>query len=92
MKTLIIAGTFKHVPYEKIEEGLTSYGSNVHYDVALFGQSPEQPLMECIGFIDQELRGFDHLQDVARARYCKWFNTDLFDIVSMETLKQAKVH
>jgi primosomal protein N'' len=82
MKTLIIAGTYYQTT--KRVENTSTFA--VHYKVALFGQTKEQPLMQYVGEINQELTGFDQLQEVARAKYAKWFNTDLFNIVSMEVL------
>lgn len=85
MKTLIITGTYKQVPYTKIENGITTHGSNVQYTVDLFGQTPDQPLTIYITGLSH-LGDFDSLQKVCRERYCKYFNTDLFNIVSMESL------
>ena len=85
-KTLIIAGTYKQI------EVPTEFGTRyeMFYSVGLFGQTPDRPTVECIGFIDQQLKGFDDLQDVCRERFCQYFNTDLNNIVSMETLHEAK--
>lgn len=85
MKTLIIAGIYKNIQ-KPTDNGIT-YA--VHYNVTLFGQTKDKPLMVYVGTINQELRGFDHLQEVARAMYCKYFNTDLFNIISMEVLNSA---
>lgn len=86
MKTLIIAGTHKTNAYTI--DNTTTY--KVEYNVTLFGQTKERPLMECIGFINEELTGFDDLQRVARAKYCQYFDTDLNNIISMEVLN-AKI-
>lgn len=84
MKTIIIAGTYKHI--EKHVDNTTSY--SVHYDVSLYGQSPQSPLMVCFGFINEEMRCFEHLQNVARAKYAQWFKVSLSDIISMEVLNE----
>jgi hypothetical protein len=87
MKTLIIAGTYKRVNAQPTELGGVSF--NVHYNVSLFAQSPEQPLIHCIGFIEGELSGYDELQAVARRKYCDWYGVDEFNIVSMDVLNPA---
>lgn len=82
MKTLIIAGTAKPVYHTKGNETRM----HVDYNVMLFGQSQAHPLCVCFGVINYELQSFDKLQEVARAKYCKYFETDLFNIISMENL------
>ena len=85
MKTLIIAGTYKQVPYTKTENGITTHGSNVQYTVELFGQTPDKPLMVYITSVSH-LGQFESLQRVCREKYCKYFDTDLNNIISMESL------
>lgn len=85
MKTLIIAGSYKIVPYTKEENGITVHGSNVQYVVDLFGQTPDQPLMVYISGL-KHLGQFESLQRACREKYCKYFNTDLNNIISMESL------
>jgi hypothetical protein len=58
----------------------------VYYNVHLYGQTEKMPEVRCFAFIEENLRGFDHLQEVARAKFAKWFETDLFNIISMENI------
>lgn len=82
MKTLIIAGTAQ--PIATHYNNITTH--SVYYKVMLYGQSEKHPLVQWFAAIDAELRSYDHLQDVAREKYAKYFNTDLFNIVSMDNL------
>lgn len=76
MKTLIISGTYTHTgPNEKIL-----------YRVTLYGQSPEQPLVIYLTTFERWLNGYDELQRVCRAEYCKRFDTDLYNIISLDNL------
>lgn len=86
MKSLIIAGTYKQIAI-KTQNGT---GYHIHYNVYLFGQTSDRPTVECIGFLDRETRGFDELQELARERFCKYFDCDAFNIISMEVLNEAK--
>jgi len=74
MKTLIIAGTAKIIC------------GRVQYNVALYGQSASMPLVQYITSLNFEASGYNELQDVARAKYAKYFNTDLFNIISLENI------
>ena len=78
MKTLIISGTAKNV------------NNKVLYNVTLFGQSKENPLCVYITSINEELSGFNQLQDVCRNKYASYFNTDLFNIISLENITILK--
>lgn len=77
MKTLIISGT---VSKSKISDNMLTY------DLCLFGQTKEMPLMQVIKYEAMECSGYNDMQEKARAAYAKYFNTDLFNIISLENI------
>lgn len=74
MKTLIIAGAYQNL------------AKNVNYDVVLMGQSPENPLVQVITYLNIDCNGYNDLQDICRNKYADYFKTDLFNIISIEHL------
>lgn len=78
MKTLIISGTAKN------------QNNKVLYNVTLFGQSDNNPTCIYITSFNEELRSFNDLQDVCRNKYASYFNTDLFNIISLENITILK--
>lgn len=76
MKTLIITGTY------------TAAGPNdkILYRVTLYGQSEAHPLVIYLTTFERWLNGYDELQRVCRQEYCTRFETDLFNIISLENL------
>ena len=82
MKTLIITGTARQVRTET--ETTISY--QVEYNVTIYGQSPASPEVQLITWFKQTLTGYNELQEVCRAKYAKYFQTDLFNIISMENI------
>ena len=75
MKTLIISGT---VSKSKVSDNMLTY------DLCLFGQTKESPLAQVIKYEVMECTGYYEMQDKARAAFAKYFNTDLFNIISLE--------
>ncbi len=84
MKTLIITGTARTI--QQPPDKIGAIGYKVEYNVMLFGQSQERPLIDCITYFKETLRGYDQLQEVCREKYAKYFQTDLFNIISMECI------
>lgn len=84
-KTLIISGTYQH----NTQPVILGVRHTVIYNVTIYGQSPESPEVQFITAFKMELNGYDELQEIARAYYAKYFNTDLFNIVSMDNLNKA---
>lgn len=82
MKTLIITGTAKTVRTET--ENTIRY--DVEYNVTIFGQSPASPEVQLITWFKKTLTGYNELQDICRAKYANYFQTDLFNIISMENI------
>lgn len=79
MKTLIISGTYTPAkPNDKIL-----------YRITLFGQSELHPLVIYLTSFERLLSGYDELQRVCRAEYCKRFDTDLFNIISLENINSS---
>jgi hypothetical protein len=74
MKTLIITGTAK------------PKNDGVEYDLNLFGQSPDQPLAVYIRPVKLVNSDYYTMEDVCRAEYAKYFNTDLYNIISLVNL------
>lgn len=85
MKTLIITGT-----YQSSTQPATMFGvrETVIYDITIYGQSPESQEVQFITAFKMELSGYDELQEICRAHYAKYFNTDLFNIISLENLNR----
>lgn len=78
-KTLIIAGTYKHS------------GSWVEYNVSLYGQTDQHPT--CIYIRDIEVKtqfGYTQLEEEARSAYASYFETDLYNIISLTKLIEIK--
>lgn len=78
MKTLIISGT---VSKSKISDNMLTY------DLCLFGQTKEKPLVQVIRYVELECTGFSDMQDKVRKIYADYFNTDLFNIISLENIR-----
>jgi hypothetical protein len=89
MKTLIITGTYKNVTDESGQH-------KVLYSLGLFGQSEQHPLCECIAFFELECdnsrkgSSYGQMQEACRAKYCSYFNTDDFNIITMVNLNPIK--
>lgn len=78
MKTLIISGTVQRSEYNI---------NQLTYDVVLFGQTKENPLCQLITYTKIDCGGYNEMQDIARDLYAKYFNTDLFNIISLENIR-----
>jgi hypothetical protein len=76
MKTLIITGTFENNGNGKYE-----------YDLCLLGQSKELPLVQVITYI-KIVGVYDDVQRICREKYCEYFKTDLYNIISIENIKR----
>lgn len=79
-KTLIISGSVQPTR-TKVKNG-TRLGAK--YDLALFGQTPEQPTVVYITNLVIECNGYDEMQEAARQKFASYFETSLFNIVSLE--------
>lgn len=84
MKTLIITGTYSP---EAPTQGPKSSG--VRYNITLYGQTPDKPEVQYITSFNEVLTGYDHLQTISRRKYCDYFKTDLFNIISLENLQRV---
>ena len=74
MKTLIIAGVYQ------------PEGNGIRYNVTLYGQTNESPEVQYITHFNEVLTGYTQLQEVSRDKFAKYFSTDLFNIISLDTL------
>src|SRR5678816_2862721 len=77
MKTLIISGYYT-VP----DTNSIKVSDKVTYNVTLYGQTDEKPLVQCITWFIKELNGYDELERVCREKFCQYFGTDLNNIIS----------
>lgn len=82
MKNLIICGTAKPLYYHKNNCVIMK----VFYNVWLLGQTDKIPEINFFGVIDTELFGYSDLQELAREKFCKYFNCDDFNIISIENI------
>jgi len=77
MKTLIITGTVENNGKGKYE-----------YDLMLFGQTPDNPLVQVITSVKVALNSYDEMQRLCRLKYCLYFKTDLNNIISLENINR----
>jgi hypothetical protein len=77
MKTLIITGTVENNGKGKYE-----------YNLMLFGQTKDEPLVQVITTIKVALNCYDEMQNICRAKYCEYFKTDLYNIISIENINR----
>jgi hypothetical protein len=77
MKTLIITGTVENNGKGKYE-----------YDLVLYGQSPDLPLVQLITVVKGAYNGYDEIQRICRNKYCEYYKTDLNNIVSLENINR----
>jgi hypothetical protein len=56
------------------------------YDLCLFGQHESNPLAQVITYKKIECKGYTEMQEIARQIYAKYYNTDLYNIVSIENI------
>lgn len=75
MKTILITGT-----YNTLKSG------NVMYNVNVWGQTTLQPNITLITWTSQSMSGYNELIDWARLKFCKYFNTDDFNIIHIDHL------
>jgi hypothetical protein len=82
MKTLLITGIYNH------SSKLGIY--NVNYKVDLFGQSDTDHTLVLI--TNQIFKNFnyDQLIDHCKKIYCKYFNCDDFNIITLTSLEEHK--
>lgn len=80
MKTLILSGTVKK---SEITPNMLTY------DLCLFGQSKESPLCQVITYKAIEAKCYSEMQEIARKIYANYFNTDLFNIISIEHIRMV---
>lgn len=80
MKTLIISGTVKKSLDPSLKDG------TYEYNLTIFGQSVEHPLCVCISGFTLCCSGYSEMMDFCREKYASYFNTDLFNIISMENI------
>ena len=74
-KTLLIVGTAKVVETGKI-----------HYNLTLYGQSNEDKRMIYIRQVKPIVKCYPEMIDFCKNVYSSYFNTDLFNIVTLEQL------
>lgn len=78
-KTLITAGTYRINPVSGL----------VDYHLHLFGQSPESPAASFIGTHAVSHKSYGHLMDDLVDIYAKHFNTDQYNLVTIDLLSPA---
>jgi len=76
MKTLIITGTAKSI--------ISS--NKIEYDLTLFGQTKEHPLTVYITSRKFTCKCYDEMQAICRGIYSEYFKTDLFNIISLDSV------
>ena len=77
-KNLIIAGNYKH-----------NKDQTVSYDVGLFGQSETELI--CVYIRDMQHTGnYTSLIEAAKKAYCKYFDTDDNNMITIERLTEQK--
>jgi len=86
MKTLIITGIYKSHYTKKTENGLTSYKVSINYSVDIFGQCNEQTLCTFIKSFEIIDSNYNSMIDECKAIFAKYFDTDLFNIVTIDRL------
>jgi hypothetical protein len=78
MKTLIITGLY-----------MVFQGSHIEYNVAMFGQTPASPKCECFRHKTFKARNYTDFIEQAKAEYCKYFEVDGFNIVTIDVINDA---
>ena len=86
MKTLIISGSYKVL--ETVEAGKMSntYTTVIQYNVALFGQSDENPA--CVYITSKELtcNNYNVMIEKCKKIYCDYLKVDDFNIITLDNL------
>ena len=75
MKNIIITGTAKPSP-----------NNMVYYNLDLFGQTKENPRCTFITSLNIECNGHTEMEEICRNKYAKYFDTDLFNIISLNSI------
>lgn len=78
MKKLILSGTVKKSEFNP---------NMLTYDLCLLGQSKESPLCQVITYKEIEAKCYSEMQEIVRKIYANYFNTDLFNIISIENIR-----
>lgn len=85
MKTLIIAGRYTSKRIKTNLGGLNIYSYILFYEVSLYGQTDKSPQMECFRTdFKFDSTNYNQTIDKCKEQYCKYFEVDEFNIITME--------
>jgi len=85
-RTLIITGIYKSHYTKKVDNGITTYKVSTNYTVDILGQCEHNSLCTFIKsteFIDSS---YEAMIEECKNIYAKYFNIDLFNIVTIDRL------
>ena len=60
--------------------------SKIHYKLTLYGQSNEDKRMVFIRQVNPIVQCYASMIDFCKDVYCSYFNTDLFNIITLDNL------
>jgi len=91
MKTLIISGTYKT---KQIKQNLDSFSNSYNtittFNINLFGQTKENPVCQYITTKEVIVNSYAQLVDKCKDIYCNYFQTDDFNIITIDSLFEIK--